>query len=466
MRTCIGLVLAFAISAYATAAAQTPVHPFTNAMAGRITALGKAEVDGGRTAGLAIGIVQDGRVVYSHGFGEASMERKLDATSSTQFYIAQLTEQFTAGSILLLVQDGKVKLEDKVTKFVPELTVAGDATVGELLQQTSGLPLYTHAKGIDTDPTRSIKLSELIAAVNQMTPDFPPGTKVEYNDFNYFIAGLIVERASGLPLSDFFSARIFQPLYMNSSFYASDNGISPDHAVGYTGSPNALKPAPQWSPSWLLGASGLVSTVEDLAKWNTEMPVLLRVDAVRSMFTPSGAPGAQAYGMGWVVDQRDGLRYLWRDGAISGYHAMNALLPDNHLAVIVLTNTDDFHSPNVISPEALTGEILDVIVPPPTAQMDNTVVTRAREWLDRLADRDIDRTQLTPEFSTYLTDNLVADSNIRQYGKVQNMFPIASRPGDNGSTIYEFLVRYPHVQFHYKFGLTPQGKINELLLER
>jgi D-alanyl-D-alanine carboxypeptidase len=449
------------------AAAQTPVHPFTSGMADRITAIAQAEVDQGRTAGLAIGVVQDGRVVYSRGFGQANVARKLSAEPSTQFYIAHLTEQFTAGSILLLVQDGKLKLEDKVTKLVPELTVAGDTTIAQLLQQTSGLPQLSRVHSINTDPTRSIKITDLITAVNTLTPEFAPGTKVQYNDLNYFIAGLIVERASGLPLSDFFSARIFQPLFMNSSFYANDTGISPDHAIGYTGAPNALRPAPMWSPSWMLGASGLVSSVDDLAKWDIEMPVLLRVDAVRDMFTPSGAPGAQAYGMGWVVDQRDGLRYIWRNGEISGYHAMNALLPDNHVAVIVLTNTDSLHSADVISPEGLAGEILDIIVPPQNAQMDNTVVTRAQEWLQRLADRNIDRTQLTPEFSTYLTDKLVADSNIRAYGKVENMFPIASWPGaEKGSTVYEFLVRFPHRQFHYKFGLTQQGKIDELLLER
>jgi CubicO group peptidase (beta-lactamase class C family) len=465
MRKHVVFVLSFAISIGVGQASAQPVsHQFTSSMSSRIDAIGKAEVASGRTPGIAIGVVEDGRLVYARGFGFANAAKHLDVAAATQFYIGSISKQFTAAAILLLVQDGKVKLDDKVTKLVPELTIASSVTIAQLLQQTSGLPNYTRAPGIVADPTRSIKLAALIAAVDKMTMRFDPGTKFEYNNFNYFIAGLIVERASGLPLSDFLQARIFQPLYMTSTFYASDNGISPSHAVGYTGGPHHFTPAKPWDPTWLLGAGGLVSNVYDLAKWDVGMPVLMRVDAVRNMFTASGAPGAQSYGMGWVVDQRNGKRYIWHNGELGGYHSMNALLPDDHIAVIVLANADDISSKGTVAPETVAAQVLDVASPPTAAHLDNAIVARAREWLGRIADRNLDRTQLTPAFSAYLTDQLVSRSNFRALGKIQTFVPVSSTTEDSGDTTYEFLVRFTRGQFHYRMSLTKQGKIDGLVL--
>lgn len=464
MRTRLGFVLSLVLLSSASAGAQSAPPTFTPTMARKIDAAARAEVLAGRTAGLAVAVVENGEVVYARGFGYASLAPRRTVGSNTQFYIAHVTEQFTAAAILLLVQDGKIKLGDKVTTFVPELTVAGNATVAQLLTQTSGLPLYSHLSQLG-DPTRGVKFADIVAAANAAKPDSNPGTKIEYDSLNYIVAGVIVERVSGLPLSDFLQSRIFQPLYMNSTFYAGDTGISSDHAIGYTGTPRHLMPAKPWDYSRMLGASGLISTVSDLAKWDIAMPVLLRVDAVRDMFTPTTLSGAQAFGMGWVIDQRDGKRYIWKNGQVAGFHAMNALLPDDHIAVIVLANTDSAHSAAMISPEGLTARITDILLPPRGTEVDTTVVSRAKEWLGRLAARNIDRTQLTPAFSTYLTDQLVARSDVRALGKVTAVVPTASMSERSGNTLYEFLVRFSRGgEYRYRVGLTPQGKIYELSL--
>jgi CubicO group peptidase (beta-lactamase class C family) len=304
----------------------------------------------------------------------------------------------------------------------------------------------------------------VIAAVDKAKPIAPPGTTFAYNNLNYNIAAIIVERVSGVPLSDYLQQHVFMPLVMNQTFLAGDTGISNAHAVGYTGRPGHFTRATMVDPAWLLGAGGLVTNVYDLAKWDIGFPLLLRDDAVRTMFTPGTATGATRYGMGWVIDERGGKRYIWHNGEINGFLGMNALLPDDHLAVIVLENVDRFGSMRVAMPEEVASQVLDVALPPSPVRIDNAIMQKAKEWLGRIADKRIDRTQLTPAFSTYLTDRLVAQSDFASLGKPQSIVPIASMPGEDDTTTYEFLVRYPREQWHYKLTLTKDLKVAGLLL--
>ncbi len=230
-------------------------------------------------------------------------------------------------------------------------------TIAQLLTQTSGLPRYA-----PTDPTNAlVKIADLIASLDQAKPATSATPPYANNVLNYLIAAAVVERASGVTLSDYLEQNFFIPLVMDHSFLAGDSGISPSHAIGYTRSGREFAPAPGWDPSWLGGDAGLVTTIYDLAKWDIEMPILLRIDAVRTMFAPSASNGPTRYGMGWVIDRRGGKDFVWSNGEISGYRAMSALLPEQHVGVIVLSNADPFHGP-VAAPEELAARILDLIV--------------------------------------------------------------------------------------------------------
>jgi CubicO group peptidase (beta-lactamase class C family) len=434
------------------------------ALADRIDQIAREQIHDGRTPGLAVGVVQDGRLVYARGFGFATTgPRHAAMTPGTEFYVGGLTKEFTAAAILLLAQDGKLKLTDPVSKYLPAFKLGANVTIGQLLTQTSGLPNYTAAPGLSTDPTRSVKLAEVLAAVDKMKPVAPPGSAYAENPLNYLLAGTIVERVSGVPLSDYLEQHIFIPLVMNHTFLAGDNGISPSHATGYTRANNSFRTAPTWDPAWLAGDAGLVTTIDDLAKWDVEMPVLLRVDAVRTIFTPNASQGATHYGMGWVVDRRGGKDFVWSNGEISGYRAMNALIPDDHVAVIVFSNADSLHG-GTTTPEAVGSRILDVLAPPASAQLDNAVVTLAKEWLGRLATRDLDRSELTPAFSSYLTDELVARENFASLGRLQTIVPLSSTRLSDGDVRYVFLVGYPHGAYHYEFKVAPDGKIDGITL--
>ena len=454
----------------ATLAPQSPLQappsppPFTADLARQIEAIALGEIHSGSTPGMAIGIVEDGLLVYSRGFGfsDVSTHRRMNA--STQFYTGSLTRQFTAAAVLMLAQQKQLSLTDKIVKYVPELSIAKDITIDQLLHDTSGLPDAAQAPGIDHDLGRQVKLDELIKAVNHMPLAFAPGSKYQRNNFNYTIAGLIVQRVSQLPLSVFFASNIFQPLIMTESFLAGDQGISPAHAIGYTRTNGRFVQAKTWHPSWLFGSGDLVTSVNDLAKWDIGMPLLLNVDSVRAMWTPSEtAPGSQ-YGMGWIIDQRGGQRFVWHGGEISGYHAMNALLPDQHVAVIVLTNADSLSGESTVQPELVANRILDVVAPLPPAHFANVILTRANEWLGRLARVDIDRTQLTPAFSEYLTDQLVEQTNLKSLGPVMSMVPIESYTR-SGDTVYVFDVRFRRGALRYQFQVSPDGKVDGLYMQ-
>jgi D-alanyl-D-alanine carboxypeptidase len=463
------MVLGFFFSVVLAATTVTPApltHSFTATMAHKVDDLGMQIVREKRSPGLALAIVEDGRIVYSRGFGYADLTSGRRIEPETQFYVGSINKQFTAAAILLLAQEGKLKLDDRVTKYVPELTIAGTATITQLLNQDAGLPDYTTAPGLKIDYLHTVKMSDVIAAVNKAKSPSAPGSTYAYNNFNYNIAALIVERVSGVPLSDYLDQHIFMPLVMNQSFLAGDTGISSAHAAGYTGHPGKLAKTPMVDPAWLLGAGGLVTNVYDLAKWDIGLPLLLRDDAIRSMFTPSDAAGPTKYGMGWVIDERGGKRYIWHNGEVNGFLAMNALLPDDHIAVIVLENVDRFASPRVAMPEEVASQVLDIVLPPSAVRVDNIIMAKAREWLARIADKRIDRTQLTANFSAYLTDDLVAKANFAALGKPQTLIPVASISQPDGSTTYEFLVHYPHQQFRYKLTLTKDLKVDGLLLSQ
>ncbi len=454
------------LPAVAAAQESTPqpvptTQPFTAAKARAVDAIALGELHAGSTPGLAIGIVQDGLLVYSRGFGFSDLSKHRRVSAETQFYAGSLSKQFTAASTLLLVQDKQLGLDDKVTKYVPELTIARNVTVAQLLQQTSGLPDYTQAPGVNHDPTKPIKLGDLIKAVDRMSPQSAPGAQFTYNNFNYMIAGLIVARVSGEPLSVYMQSHIFEPLIMTSTFLAGDQGIAADRARGYTRIAGRFQAVKPWDASWLFGAGDLVTTVDDLAKWDIGLPLVLNVDSVRDLWSGSGAPGGMNYGMGWIVDQRGGQRYVWHNGELAGFHAMNAVLPDQHIAVIVLSNADSLHSQTTVSPERLVLHILDVVAPLPPARFGNLIMQRADEWLARLQRVTIDRTQLTPQFSEYLTDQVVIRADLKSLGAAQTMVPIESfeRSGD---TVYVFDVKFAHGTIRYQFALAPDGKIDGL----
>lgn len=452
----IGLLLAV------TGALPTPA-PIDAARVHQIDTIARGELHAGSTPGLAIGVVEEGLLAYTRGFGYADAAHKVRITGQTKFYAGAISEQFTAAAVLLLVQDKKIGLHDRIVRFIPELTNARDVTVEQLLTHTSGLPDFSEAAGMTHDTSRPFKMEDALHALARTAPVARPGTQFRKSNADYALAGLIVQRVAGEPLSIFLQTRIFEPLIMTSTVLAGDQSTG-ETAHGFTRARRGFRPQRTPDPAWLFGSSDLVTTVDDLAKWDIGLPLILNVDSVRAMWTASNVPGSALYGMGWFVDQRAGQTYVWRNGVIPGFHAMTALLPEEHVAVIVLSNVDPLTGDSTVSPERVASRVLDVVAPEPHAHFANEIVRRASEWLDRLQRLDIDRTQLTPAFSQYLTDRVVIQADLRSEGPLVSIVPVENFQRD-GDTVYVFDVRFRHGSMRYQFALNADGKIDALVLQ-
>lgn len=430
--------------------------PITPDRAHQIDRIAQGEMHAGSTPGLAIGVVEDGLLVYDRGFGQGINAR-------TKFFTGDVSEQFTAACVLLLAQDRKLALTDRVDHFIPELGMAHDVTIAQLLSHTSGLPALAQIPGVPQQFAKPVRWDDVIKSLAKLKPVAPAGTVYSRNAVDYALAATIVQRVSGLPYSIFMQTRIFEPLIMNSTFLAGDQGAS-DVVRGYVRRSGRFYPAPRVDASRLFGSSDIISTVDDLAKWDIGMPLLLNVDSMRTMWSAVQAQGSALYGIGWVVDERGGERFVWRNGQMPGYHAMNALLPDRHVAVIVLSNANSSFEATTVSPERIASRVLGLVAPLPPANVANQIVQRASEWLGRMARVDIDRTQLTPAFSKRLTDRVILQTDLRSAGALESIVPVENFERD-GDTVYVFDVRFKNGAMRYQFALTPDGKIDDLLLQ-
>jgi CubicO group peptidase (beta-lactamase class C family) len=303
----------------------------------------------GTTAGLAIAVVRDGTVVFARGFGSSDLARQLPVTPDTVFAVGSLTKQFTAATVLLLMQDGKLGLDDRLARYEPRLPNADAITLRDLLNQTAGLHNYPFLTEHPWPLTGPIATDTILTILATDRPDFAPGTRWAYSNANYAALTGVVERVAGVPLSEVLQTRIFGPLGMTASGFglAAQRRLAP--ATAYAGGPSLTVQDPI-SPDLFSGAGAMFSSARDLARWDTALlGDQLLEPASRALLFAHGAlaDGTPVdYGMGFVPATVDGHREVWHNGLApgAGGACYNALFPDDRLAVVVLSNGYGFLS--------------------------------------------------------------------------------------------------------------------------
>ncbi|HEX5603070.1 MAG TPA: serine hydrolase domain-containing protein, partial [Pyrinomonadaceae bacterium] len=219
--------------------------------------------------GASIAVVKDGKIVYLNAYGSARLEPKTPATSAMRYSIGSISKQFTAVAMLLLQEQGKLSLDDKVAKFIPDLTRANEVTIRQLLSHTSGYQDYwpqDYVMPMMLQPVTAAKILDMWA---RKPLDFDPGTKWQYSNTNYVIAGVIIEKASGKPLLQFLQEKVFSPLGMASVANIDEKKLGDTDPTGYMRyALGPLRVAPKEGPGWLFAAGELAMTAEDVAKWN------------------------------------------------------------------------------------------------------------------------------------------------------------------------------------------------------
>ena len=296
----------------------------------------------GAVPGASLLVIRDGKPVVRRSSGLADVEAKTAATPSTNYRLASVTKQFTAAAVLLLVQDGKIRLDDPVRRWHPSLPNATDSvTVRHLLTHTSGIIDYEDVMPSGT--TTQLHDADVLRLLeSQDSTYFKPGTSYRYSNSGYALLALIVERASGKAFATFLRDRIFTPLGMTGTV-AFENGISTisDRAFGYTMKNGAWTRKDQSTTSAVLGDGGIYSSIDDLAKWDAALydSRLLSDESRRLAFTPhTNTDEADVkYGFGWRITGET----LWHSGETSGFRNVIVRYPTRKLTVIILTNRDD-----------------------------------------------------------------------------------------------------------------------------
>jgi len=294
--------------------------------------------------GAAVIVIRNGVVVERAAWGMADLEHGVPIATDTAFRLASVSKQFTAMAIMMLAEEGRLSIDDPVTRFLPELSRFGDAlTIRHLLTHTGGLPDYydvmVEISGVERPRTRDA----LAVLAVWGEPLFAPGERYEYSNPGYELLALIVEEASGEPYSEFVETRIFAPLGMTSSVVFDERapGIA-RRAIGYRSEGDGFAVYDDDPLNHVIGSGGIYSTVEDLARWDQALygEELVRADTLAEAFRPSRLASGEEipYGFGWRVEEHHGRRRVSHGGEWVGFQNFIARYPDDRVSVVVLSN--------------------------------------------------------------------------------------------------------------------------------
>ncbi|HEX8820583.1 MAG TPA: serine hydrolase domain-containing protein [Archangium sp.] len=302
-----------------------------------------AAYDSPEGPGASVVVIHDGQVVLGRAYGLADLQARTPATPETHYRLASLTKQFTAMAILLLVEEGKLRYDDRVVDVLPGFPVyLREVRVRHLLQHTSGIWDYeAFVPDTQSVQVKDRDVLELLSHADRTY--FPPGTAVRYSNSGYAVLALLVERVGGMPFARFLHERIFAPLGMRSTV-AHEEGVSTvsRRAYGYVADSKGFRPRDQSPTSAVLGDGGIYSSVAELVAWNAALDrhALVSAETQRLAWTPATLPdGSSArYGFGWFIDEDQGRVRLSHHGETSGFTNAIVKYPEQRLTVIVLTN--------------------------------------------------------------------------------------------------------------------------------
>ena len=282
-------------------------------------------------------VARDGQVLFEKSYGYADLEWQVPNSNDSKFRLGSMTKQFTAASILLLEERGKLSTDDPVKKYIPDAPAAWDKiTIYHLLTHTSGIPSFTGFPDYHASEAKTMTPDQLVAWFKDKPLDFAPGTDWRYSNSGYVLLGYLIEKISGDTYANFLQKNIFDPLGMKDSGYDSNNAILPYRTSGYTPGPNGPQRAGYIDMSIPFSAGALYSTTHDLLKWEQGLfgGKVLSAAELKKMTTPF----KQDYACGLMVTQVNGHTQISHGGGIEGFNTEMAYFADQNLIIIALGN--------------------------------------------------------------------------------------------------------------------------------
>jgi D-alanyl-D-alanine carboxypeptidase len=454
-------------------AAPVPMVAQNALPAAMATGIDAAAADVLKSTGVpsaSVAVVQGGKVAYVKAYGMARLDPAMAAEPGMQYSVGSISKQFTAAMVLLLAQDGRLKLDDPVGKYLPGLTRANEVTIRQVLSMTSGYQDFWPEDYVMTSMMKSTNPQQILDGWAKKPLDFEPGTQWQYSNTNYVIAGRIVEIAGGKPLIEQLQERIFKPLKMTGVFNSDASRLPANDPTGYyQHALGPLRPAPQEGQGWMFAAGELAMPASDLALWNISMMnrTLLAPASYDAMFTEVKLKDGTGtgYGLGVQVGNRNGHRYIEHSGEVSGFVSENIVFPDDKAAVTVLTNEDASSAAGAlgrkIAPLVLGGESKME-----GASAEATAAEkRALDIFTGLQDEKLDRSQLTAFCDAYFTQEAVEDfaSSLKPLG-TPTSFKQVSEAKRGGMTFRGFRVGFPGRQLRVTVYEMPDGKLEQYLV--
>jgi len=412
----------------------------------------------------SVAVVRDGKMVYSHAYGFANLENKTPAQPSMRYSIGSISKQFTATAILLLQEQGKLSLDDKVAKWVPGLTDGDKVTIRQLLSHTSGYQDYWPQDYVMPEMLESTTTQHILEKWAKIPLDFTPGTKWQYSNTNYVIAGIIVEKAAGEPLLTFLQQKVFGPLRMTSVTNTDQQKLPPTDPTGYMRyALGPLHPAPKEGKGWMFAAGELAMTPEDLARWDISVMDrrVLRPDSCRQMETDvllANGAGTH-YGLGVDVGMQGGHRYVAHSGEVSGFVSQNIVFPDERSAVVVLTNQDAIGAASQIADKI--AETFFLPTGGPTSKANDV----AKQVFLDLQQGKIDRSLFTSNCNAYFDETALRDyaASLGPMGKVQD-FSLTRESLRGGMTHRSYTVKLDEHSVSINSYWMPDGQLEQFIV--
>ena len=461
LRRSIGL----AVAAVASAGPLAAQAALPTAMRAQIDSAARAVLAATGAPSASVAIVRNGTVVYTNAYGLARLEPQSPALPSMRYSIGSISKQFTATAVLLLAERHKLALDDKVGRWLPELTRANEVSIRQILSMTSGYQDYWPQDYVMPPMLEPTTARRIIDEWARKPLDFDPGTKWQYSNTNYVIAGLIVEKASGMPLVDFLRKEIFTPLHMGSVFITDDGALPSTDAQRYLRyALGPLRPAPKEGKGWLFAAGELAMTAGDLAKWDISVidqkilnPASYRTQQTTVLLKNGTATG---YGLGVDVGAIDGHRLISHNGEVSGFTAQNDIYPDDRTAVVVLANLDATGAPGQISRRI--ADILFAATDDATAR----ATAQARAIFTGLQHGSIDRSLFTTNANAYFGSQALSDfaASLGPLG-APTEFVQTRQSLRGGMTFRAFRVRAGGETVTVTTFTTPDGKLEQYQVE-
>lgn len=420
-----------------------------------------------KLVGLSASVMHNGEVVLAKGYGLASIEKRDPVTEQTLFGIGSITKQFTCVLALMQADEGKLSLDDRVSKFFPDFARAADVSLLDLGQHVSGYRDY-YPLDIVSPRMTSPRTAAAVARDYSKALDFEPGSRWSYSNTGYLMLSDIIERIDGASFESILERRILRPLELRHTGYELPPG-HPGAATGYTSiALTEPTPAPSEAKGWLGAAGGMWSTARDLLAWDLALMdrKLLSDASYRVLTTPRRLSNGRSarYGCGLYVGERQGIPTLAHGGSTSGFTAHNVMMPTTRSAVVLLANRD-FAALWELA-DAIGAKLMPPQPTPPAIRGTPTLIA-AVALMDQMQTGEIDRARLGEEFNAYLTPERVRaiSASLARLGKLKSVEVegIQERGAMEESTI---VFKYEQETLSASMYRMPDGTIGQFMITR